>query len=28
VFTYDDVDVPGGRLIDDLRREQAATFGS
>ena len=28
VLTYDDVDVPGGRLIDDLRREQAATFGS
>jgi predicted homoserine dehydrogenase-like protein len=26
VLTYDDVEIPGGRLIDKLRREQAARF--
>jgi predicted homoserine dehydrogenase-like protein len=26
VLTYDDVDVPGGRLVDDLRAQQAAAF--
>jgi predicted homoserine dehydrogenase-like protein len=26
VLTYDDVEIPGGRLIDELRREQAASF--
>ena len=27
VLTYDDVDVPPGRLVDDLRREQEEHFG-
>jgi predicted homoserine dehydrogenase-like protein len=26
VLTYDDVEIPDGRLIDELRREQAARF--
>ena len=26
VLTYDDVDVPAGRLVDDLRAKQAAHF--
>jgi len=26
VLTYDDVEIPGGRLIDELRRKQAASF--
>jgi predicted homoserine dehydrogenase-like protein len=28
VLSYDDVELPGGRLIDRLRAEQAAHFGS
>ena len=28
VLTYDDVELPPGRLIDQLRAEQAAYFGS
>jgi predicted homoserine dehydrogenase-like protein len=28
VLTYDDVEVPAGRLVDRLRREQEALFGS
>ena len=27
VLTFDDVELPAGRLIDELRREQAAYFG-
>jgi predicted homoserine dehydrogenase-like protein len=27
VLTVHDVEVPAGRLIDELRREQAAYFG-
>ena len=26
VLTYDDVELPPGRLVDDLRRQQSATF--
>jgi len=26
VVTYDDVDIPPGRLVDDLRREQEERF--
>jgi predicted homoserine dehydrogenase-like protein len=26
VLTHDDVEIPGGRLVDDLRAEQAAAF--
>ena len=26
VLTYDDVELPAGRLVDDLRAEQAARF--